>query len=63
MDIKVMYDEETIDKRLKEMAEQIDKDYTNEEIVAIFILRGAVYFATDLTKKNENTNGNRFYKM
>ena len=32
MDIKVMYDEETIDKRLKEMAEQIDKDYANEEI-------------------------------
>lgn len=51
MDIKVLFDEETINNRLIEMAEQIDKDYENEEIIAIFILRGAVYFATDLTKK------------
>ena len=51
MDIKVLFDEETINNRLIEMAEQIDKDYENEEIIGIFILRGAVYFATDLTKK------------
>ena len=37
MDIKVLLDEETINNRLKEMAEQIDNDYLNEEIVAIFI--------------------------
>ena len=51
MDIKVLLDEETISKRLDEMAIQLDNDYNGEEIVAIFILRGAIYFATDLTKK------------
>ena len=51
MDIKVLLDEETISKRLDEMALQLDNDYNGEEIVAIFILRGAIYFATDLTKK------------
>ena len=51
MDIKVLLDEETISKRLDEMAIQLDNDYKGEEIVAIFILRGAIYFATDLTKK------------
>ena len=51
MDIKVVLDEETISKRLDEMAIQLDNDYKGEEIVAIFILRGAIYFATDLTKK------------
>ncbi len=51
MDIKVLLDEETISKRLDEMAIQLDNDYKGEEIVAIFILRGAIYFATDITKK------------
>lgn len=51
LDLEVMYEQEEIQKRLKEMAEEIDRDYNGETIIAICVLRGAVYFAVDLTKK------------
>ena len=51
VDLDIMYNEEEIQKRIKEMAEEIDKDYGGKSIVAIFVLRGAIYFAVDLTKK------------
>jgi len=49
--LKVMYEEETIQKRIKEVAEMIDKDYEGEEIVVISVLKGAVFFTVDLVKK------------
>lgn len=49
--LKVMYEEETIQKRIKEVAEMIDKDYAGEEIVVISVLKGAVFFTVDLVKK------------
>ena len=51
LDLDVMIDEETIQKRIEEMAEEIDKTYNGESIVAICVLRGAIYFTVDLTKK------------
>lgn len=51
MDLDVMIEEEKIQKRIAEMAEEIDKVYKGESIVAICILRGAIYFTVDLTKK------------
>ena len=56
IDLKVLYDEETIQNRIKEMAEQIDKDYEGKSILAICVLRGAIYFTVDLTKKMKNPN-------
>lgn len=49
--IKVLIDEEKLNTRIKQLADKISEDYKNEEIVLVCILRGAVYFAIDLSKK------------
>lgn len=49
--IKVLIDEEELNTRIKQLADKISEDYKNEEIVLVCILRGAVYFAIDLSKK------------
>ena len=51
LNLNVMYSEEEIQKRIQELAEEIDKDYAGKEIIAICVLRGAVFFTVDLTKK------------
>ncbi len=43
-------------KCIKEIEKQITEEYKNKEIVIICILRGAVYFATDLTKYIDSNN-------
>lgn len=48
---KVLISEEQIQKRIGELAQQINKDYEGKSIVMIGILRGAVLFFTDLAKK------------
>lgn len=54
--IKVLIDEETIQQRINELAVEISKDYKNEEIVLICILKGSTYFAIDLSKKLINND-------
>ena len=54
--IKVLIDEETIQQRINELAIEISKDYKNEEIVLICILKGSTYFAIDLSKKLINND-------
>lgn len=49
--IKVLIDEEKLNTRIKQLADKISEDYKNEEIVLVCILRGAVYFTIDLSKK------------
>ena len=46
--LKVLYSEEDLNKRIKELSQEIDENYKGEEIIAICILKGAVFFATDL---------------
>ena len=46
--------QEELEKRIKEIAEQITEEYENKELIVICILTGAVYFATDLTKYIKN---------
>lgn len=50
IDLDVMYNEGEIQNRIKEMAKEIDEVYNGNPIIAICVLRGAVYFAVDLTK-------------
>ena len=46
------YEEEELQKRIKEIAEEIDKDYKDsKEIIIISVLKGAVFFTVDLVKK------------
>ena len=49
--IRVLLNEEEVDKRIKEVADQINKDYEGKQIHMICILRGSVFFCADLAKK------------
>lgn len=51
--LKVMYKEEELQKRIKEIAKKIDEDYRGKEIVVVSILKGAIFFTVDLVKKME----------
>lgn len=48
--MNILYNEIELQNRIKEMAEEIDKQYEGKEIIAICVLRGAIYFMADLTK-------------
>ena len=52
--INVLIDEEKLQERISQLAKNIEEDYTDEEIVLICILKGAAYFAIDLSKKIKN---------
>ena len=52
--LKVLYEEEIIQKRIKEIAEEIDEYYGGEEVVVISVLKGAIFFTVDLVKKMKN---------
>lgn len=47
---RVLLSQETIQKRVKELGEEITRDYQGKEPVVICMLKGAVYFFADLTK-------------
>lgn len=47
---KIVYDEDTIQKRVKELAEQINKDYAGKNLVLVGMLKGSLYFLADLTR-------------
>lgn len=53
-EIKVLFSQKQIEKRLDELAKQIEKDYENEEITVLCVLKGASFFAIDLTKRIKN---------
>ena len=47
---KIILDADTIQKRVKELGDEITRDYAGKEPVVICMLKGAVYFFADLTK-------------
>ena len=49
--IKVLIDEETLKNRVHELASDINEDYKEKKPVIVCILKGAVYFFTDLTRR------------
>ena len=49
--VKILIEKEQVKKRIIELAEQISKDYNGEDITIICVLKGAAYFALDLSKK------------
>ncbi|MBQ8199371.1 MAG: hypoxanthine phosphoribosyltransferase [Lachnospiraceae bacterium] len=49
--IRVMYSEEEVSARIRELAEQINRDYEGKEIHIIGILRGGSYFMCELSKR------------
>ncbi len=50
-DIKtVLLNKEDIDKRVKELGAEITEAYRDKDLVVIVLLKGAAWFATDLTR-------------
>ncbi len=47
---EVLIDEETLQKRVKELGEQISRDYQDDDLLLVCILRGGVMFLTDLMR-------------
>jgi len=49
--IRVLVSEEEVDKRIKEVGEQISKDYEGQEVHVICVLKGGVFFMCELAKR------------
>lgn len=47
----ILLDEQTIQKRISEMAEELNRDYADDELVMICVLKGAFMFLADLSKR------------
>ena len=50
-DIRVLLTEEEVDKRVFEIASQINKDYEGKEVHLICILKGGALFMCELAKR------------
>lgn len=46
---KVLISKEQLEKRIEELAKQIDADYLGKEITVVCVMRGAVFFTVQLT--------------
>jgi len=61
---RILLSEEEIAKTVKRLAEQIDKDYINEEnVVLIGVLKGSVTFMTDLMRAMKTPTKIDFMKV
>ena len=49
--VKVLIDEETVDKQMAELGERISKDYAGKEVHLICVLKGGVFFMCELAKR------------
>ncbi len=47
---RVVFTEQQIKERIKELGEQITKDYDGQELVLVSVLNGSMYFVADLTR-------------
>ena len=54
--LNVLINEEKLQARISEVAKEISNDFKGQELVLVCILKGAVYFAVDLSKNlTDNT--------
>ena len=49
--VKVLVPEEDVAKRIKELGEQISKDYAGKQVHLICVLKGGVFFTCELAKR------------
>lgn len=63
MELKELIGKEQLNKRIEELAKQIDENYNGQEIVAICVLNGAAFFAVDLTLKMKTKMQLEFIKI
>ena len=48
--LKILFTENEIQNKIKELAQEMNNFYKGEEVIAICVLKGAVMFAVDLIK-------------
>ena len=48
---EVLFTEEELDRRVREIAKEIEKDYEGQEIMLISVLRGSFVFMADLCRR------------
>ncbi|MCJ8342826.1 MAG: hypoxanthine phosphoribosyltransferase [Cetobacterium sp.] len=51
IDVDVMISQEEIQKRIKELAREIEKDYEGKELICLGLLKGSIMFMADLLKE------------
>ena len=56
LDLDVLIDEETIHRRIDELALEITNDYGSEEVICICILKGSFPFTWELSKRIHKNN-------
>ena len=54
--IKTLINKKQIKKRIKTIAKEIDKDFKDEQIIIICVLKGSFYFVNDIIRKLKNKN-------
>jgi hypoxanthine phosphoribosyltransferase len=47
---EILIDEKTLQKRIKELAQEINRDYAGKDLLLICILRGGIVFLVDLMR-------------
>ena len=61
--INVLFKEEEIDKRVRELADMLYQKYQDEEVVFVCTLKGAVFFACDLLKRYKGDGRIEFLRV
>ncbi len=51
MAFQTLIDQSLIDQRIEELAHRISEDFAGKELIALCVLKGAVFFLTDLVRK------------
>lgn len=51
--ISVLFTEEEVDARIRELGEQISKEYAGKAVHLICVLKGASFFACELAKESQ----------
>ena len=49
--VRVLVEEEEVDKRIRDLGEQISKDYEGKEVHLICVLKGGVFYMCELAKR------------
>ena len=55
-EIKTLIDEQKLQERIKQLGEQLTKEYEGEPLTVVCILKGSIYFTVDLTKHIKSDN-------
>jgi len=50
-EVTILIDEKTIAARIDELGQEITRDYRGKELTVVSILKGSVFFATDLVRQ------------